>query len=384
MIILRYLSRELLQTTLAVTLVLMVVIMSGRFVKYLAEAAAGKFDPTVLFAIMYYRLPGFLELIVPLGFMVAILMAYGRMYAEQEMTVLSSCGLSHKRLLAYTFVPAVVVAIIVGLCSLWLTPLGLQKAEQIIEQQKNRNELELIKPGRFQISRSGNLVSYVEGQSKQEAEDLGVQNTVEAKQLDSVFVATMGVAENDDLITVRAESAERIEHPEYQQRYLQLNNGTRYQGRPGQPSFRVTEFESFAQHLQESDTVVLSSKKVNLRPTAELIGLQQPEAQAALQWRISTPILILIITMLGVTMSYTTPRRGRYVMLFPAILLYLIYLVILNAVRGAIEEQTVSAALGLWSVHAAFFILAVSLFALRTGLVSRLLRQKANIKGEGK
>jgi lipopolysaccharide export system permease protein len=392
MIILRYLSREVLQTTLAVTLVLMVVIMSGRFVKYLAEAAAGKFDPTVLFAIMYYRLPGFLELIIPLGFMVAILMAYGRMYAEQEMTVLSSCGLSHKRLLAYTFVPAVVVAFIVGLCSLWLTPLGLQKAEQIIEQQKNRNELELIKPGRFQISSSGKLVSYVESQSKKtinvdkvsrqktSPQQIRGQENGTQKKLDSIFVATMGVAEGDDLITVRADSAERIEHPEYQQRYLQLNNGMRYQGRPGQKNFRVTKFERFAQHLPAASTAVLSSKKINLRNTAELTGMQAPEAQAALQWRISTPILILVITILGVTMSYTTPRRGRYVMLFPAIILYLIYLVILNAVRGAIEEKDISPVIGLWSVHGAFLSLALFLFALRTGTLARLIRRGRNNK----
>ena len=129
MIILRYLSRELLQSTFAVTLVLMIVIMSGRFVKYLADAAAGKFDPGVLLSIMFYKVPSFVELILPLGFMVAILMAYGRLYAEQEMTILFSTGFSQNKILAYTFVPAVFIAIAVGLCSLWLTPLGQAKAD---------------------------------------------------------------------------------------------------------------------------------------------------------------------------------------------------------------------------------------------------------------
>ncbi len=360
MIILRYLSREVLQTTIAVTLVLMVVIMSGRFVKYLAEAAAGKFDPAVLLAIMYYRLPGFLELIVPLGFMVAILMAYGRLYAEQEMTVLSSCGMSQKRLLAYTLVPAIFVSIVVGICSLWLTPLGLEKAEQIIEQQKNRSELEVLKPGRFQVSRSGKLVSYVESQGKD-------------KQLESVFVATMGVAADEDVITVRAESAERVDHPEYKKRYLQLNDGVRYQGRPGDTSYRITYFDSFAQELPEAESIELGSDKINTRPTLELFEMKEPEAQAALQWRLSTPILIITITLLGVTMSYTTPRRGRYVMLFPAILLYLIYLVLLNAARGAIEEQSVSPTVGLWGVHGLFFAIGLLLFGLRTGTIRRWL-----------
>ena len=61
MIIFRYLSREVLVTLSAVSAVLLVIIMSGRFIKYLAQAAQGLLDPGVLFLIMGYRLPGFLE-----------------------------------------------------------------------------------------------------------------------------------------------------------------------------------------------------------------------------------------------------------------------------------------------------------------------------------
>ena len=352
MIILRYLSRELLQTTFAVTLVLMTVIMSGRFVKYLAEAAAGKFDPNVLLAIMFYRLPGFVELILPLGFMVAILMAYGRLYAEQEMTILFSCGLSQQKLLALTYVPALVIALIVGLCSLWLTPLGLQQAETIIQQQKNRSELDLIRAGRFQPLQEGRLVAYVEEQPDKQA-------------LEGIFIATMGVAENEDAVSIRAQSAERIDNQAYRQRYLLLKEGVRYQGRPGEANYRVTEFNQFAQHLQASETIPVTANKINLRPSRELLSMPQADAQLALQWRISAPVLIIVITLLGVTMSYTTPRRGRYVMLFPSILLYLVYLVLLNAARGAIEEQKLSPLWGLWYVHGVFLAIAISLFMLR-------------------
>ncbi len=45
MIIFRYLSRELLVTATAVSAVLLVIIMSGRFIKYLAQAAQGMLDP---------------------------------------------------------------------------------------------------------------------------------------------------------------------------------------------------------------------------------------------------------------------------------------------------------------------------------------------------
>lgn len=56
---------------LAVSGILLLVFMSGRFIKYLAEAAAGELAGDVLFQIMAYRFPGFLELILPLGFSLA-------------------------------------------------------------------------------------------------------------------------------------------------------------------------------------------------------------------------------------------------------------------------------------------------------------------------
>jgi lipopolysaccharide export system permease protein len=49
---------------------------------------------------MGFRLPGFLQLILPLGLFLGILLAYGRLYLESEMTVLSATGMSQQRLLA--------------------------------------------------------------------------------------------------------------------------------------------------------------------------------------------------------------------------------------------------------------------------------------------
>ena len=114
MIVFRYLSREVLTTLAAVSGVLLLIIMSGRFIKYLAQAAAGQLDPGVLFTIMAYRLPGFVVLILPLGMFLGILLAYGRMYLDSEMAVLSATGISDRRILGYTQGPALLVALLKG------------------------------------------------------------------------------------------------------------------------------------------------------------------------------------------------------------------------------------------------------------------------------
>jgi lipopolysaccharide export system permease protein len=366
MIILRYLSKEVLQTTFAVTSVLLVIIMSGRFVKYLAEAAAGKMDPSVLLAIMFYRLPGFLELILPLGFFVAILLAYGRLYTDSEMTVLFSCGVSRKKLIAWTYVSAGLIALCIGSLSLWLTPLGLQEAEKILAQQKARNDFETMQPARFQLSRNKNLVSYTESIS-------GDQEVLE-----SFFLAKMGVKKNDPLMAVRSKTAEYIENKQLDQRYLLLTEGTRYEGRPGTKNYRVTEFTEFAQHVDGPKEIVLANK-VNILPTTQLFGSSSPHHQAALQWRFSSPLVVLIVTLLGVIFSHTNPRRGRYAMLFPSIILYLIYLVLLNAARGAIEEERLPAFIGLWSVHLLFFGLGIMLLVDKKQWLAVFRRPKANV-----
>jgi lipopolysaccharide export system permease protein len=161
-------------------------------------------------------------------------------------------------------------------------------------------------------------------------------------------------------MTVRSEIAEYKILEETDQRYLVLKQGTRYEGQPGKANYRITDFEEFGQHVDPKGEIVVTNNKVNRLPTLELLGSTLPDYQAALQWRLSSPLVVLIVTLLGVLFSHTNPRRGRYAMLFPAILLYLIYLVLLNSDRGAVEEERLSSAIGLWGVHFAFFILTMS------------------------
>ncbi len=54
-------------TTVLVTFILVMVLVSGRFIKYLAEAAAGEIAADALFLVMAFRLPEFLQMILPLS-----------------------------------------------------------------------------------------------------------------------------------------------------------------------------------------------------------------------------------------------------------------------------------------------------------------------------
>lgn len=162
LIVFRYLAREVFITLAAVSTVLLVIIMSGRFIKYLAQAAQGLLDPGVLFLIMGYRIPGFLQLILPLGLFLGILLAYGRLYLESEMTVLTATGMSQSRLLGYTLIPALLIAVLSGLLSFSLTPMGVREVAAILQDQDALTEFDTLVPGRFQSMKDGARVTYTE------------------------------------------------------------------------------------------------------------------------------------------------------------------------------------------------------------------------------
>ncbi len=355
MIIFRYIARDLFGTTVAVCAVLMLVIISGRFVKYLAEAAAGMLDANILFAVIGYRLPGFLELILPLAFFLGILLVYGRLYVDSEMTVLYACGMSPSKLIVYTMVVAVFVAGIVAWLSFSVSPGGLAKAEALLSAQKSRGEFESLEGGKFYPLRGGRGVTYTES-----IDDDGTMHEVFLSQSS---IDSSGVRQ----VVVLAEKGRPKRAEENGERYLVLRNGYRIEGTPGRADFQITAFDEYGQRLEKDNKIRRHREKAAIMSTAALRASDRPEHIAALQWRYSVPILVLVVSLMAVPLSRTNPRQGRFVKVFPAVLLYISYLVGLNAARGALEDGEISATLGLWWVHGVFLMIAASLLLWDSG-----------------
>lgn len=345
MIIFRYLTRDLLLTSLAVSSILLIIFLTSNFSRFLDDAAEGKLAVDVLFKVVAYRMPYLLELILPLGFYLAILLAYGRMYIESEMVVLSACGMSHWQLLRITLVPAALVAATVAVFSFWLSPAGALMTEQTLAEQRNRSEFESLQEGRFQAIGQGKVMTYVENVSD------------DNKRLEQVFVAQRDSDTTSSVVV--AKTGEQAFIGDYGQRYLVLHQGYRYEGRPGTREFKVTRFNEWGRYLPPTTSVAEFERESDAKTTAQLIGATDPDSQATLQWRISMPLMVFIATLMAVPLSKTNPRQGRYLKMLPAILIYVFYLAFLINARGAVAEGDLAPGLGLWVVHIPFLIISL-------------------------
>ncbi len=364
MVIFRYLSKDILISAAALTLIIFLISLTGRFVSLLADAAAGKYAMDVLFTMIGYRMPGLLQIIFPLGFYIAILLSFGRLYIESEMVVLFACGLSPRQLLLMTLIPAFAVALLVGLFSFWLSPLGEQLNEKLLEEQRNRSEFDSLSAGRFQTL--GQNITYVD------------ELTMDRKRLDGVFIANDGSEKSHPMVAV-AKYGEQVQHPEFGQRYLVLHEGVKYEGQPGSAEFQVIHFANFGQYLPQVVPSGEYTNEIDAKSTLELLSSDELPLRSALQWRLALPIMVFIGTLLAVPLSRTSPRQGRFLKMFPAIILYILYYTFLGSVRGAMDTGRWPIFPGLWVVHITFALLALLIFNWDNFSLWRRRRVESNI-----
>ncbi len=340
-----YLTRDVVAHTLAVTFVLFLVVFSGRFIKYLAEAAVGSLSADVLLPVMLFKLPSFFELILPLALFIGILLSVGRMYAESEMVVLKACGITPTRLASYLLVPGLFIMCLVAFLTLYLGPEGSARAQRLLDNPRNAEGLQLMAPGRFKSQRGGELVTYTEHIDKN-----GVMH--------NVFVVEEQSGTDATQVTL-AKEAEVITDVATNRRYLELRGGTRYSGVPGDSAYEAVRFQRFGELIPEKRDSLRASTRIDATPTFELISSENPRKRATLWWRLSLPFLVPVSVIIALALSKTDSRRGRYARLGPALVLFLLYFLALTQARSLMESGGGSATM--LGAHLIFLVLAVSL-----------------------
>ena len=352
MIIRRYLTRQLLTTTFAVTALLTLILMGGRVIKYFGMAAEGRLDVELLSAVLLYRLPGFLELIIPLGLFIAVLLVFGRLYIDNEISVMTSSGISRWQLVTFSMPSILLVTCCVAVFSFYLTPQGNFASEKLFNQQANRNTFDMVQAGQFQ--HIDNNMLYARALSVDKTQLLDVTLHSEKARPDGTVQHTL----------LYAKTARRFFDEKTALTYIELSDGYRYELTAGQLRYNQLQFQLYRMRL----TLNVDEKEVSrLRSFSSTIVYQHLKAGDLLAlgewlWRCSMPLIAPIAALLALPLAKVNPRQGRYLKLLPAILLYISFVVFIGATRNSIEKGKLIP-IALWAVHLSYFVLALVLLS---------------------
>lgn len=349
MYIFRYFCKEIFGALLALTTIILLIFLSNQFVQYLGRAASGQLPGLVVFQLMALELPNLLSLLLPLGFYVALLVAYGRLYADNEMIVLSAAGFSQNQLLKYTLSIASLVAICVAYLVFWVNPGIYYERALLIRNQGVATFIKTITPERFRAVEGGKKVFYVQDISASNTEANGIfyAEKIPTKPLSSwkIMWAAKGKTKSNDA----------------EVNTLVLENGHIYQGRPGQANYKTVHFGKLETDIPQP--VITVSDDVRTLSTKQLLPWHNKQLNkvAELHWRIAIPTMVFILTLLALPLSKVNARQGKYARLVPALLLYILYANFLFIGRDWLVQAKVPWWLGLWWLHGGMLLIAMGL-----------------------
>ncbi|MDX1902040.1 MAG: LPS export ABC transporter permease LptF [Gammaproteobacteria bacterium] len=353
MIISRYLFKETFQTLFAVTFILLLIFLSQQLVHYLSYAVSGKIAPKVLFEVIGFMIPWLLAFLLPLGLYLALLLTFSRLYADNELRVLHASGFSVWRLFTLTARYAAIVAVIVAILMFWINPLIASNRQKALVNGSIDTLMDTLMPGRFKVLQDGRRVVYVSKINRN------------AKRADNIFMAEQmpmmdpnDLAESKSWTVLSADQAYVDEDPRTDSRWIIAENGYRYKGVPGELNYQMIQFGSY--RVRVPDLVSISHTRIaEAISTEELMATYKndPVRAAEFQWRCAIPITALLLALLAVPMSRVMPRQGRYLLLLPALLFYVIYMNLLFVTQHLIEQGTLPIGIGMWWVHGIFLFL---------------------------
>ncbi|OAN19065.1 LPS export ABC transporter permease LptF [Photobacterium jeanii] len=366
MIIVRYLTRETIKSQFSILFVLFLIFLSQKFIRILASATDGSLPSDLILTIMGLYFPYMTMMMLPLSLFVGILLTFGRLYGESEITVMNATGMGNKMLLQAALLLALLSGSFAAFNSLWLTPWASEQETQVMEQAEADSGLDLLVKGQFQQPPDGRGVVFID--------DI----TESGKKLHRVFLAQPFATDTLRPSVTFSNRGYISELPDGRQ-ILDLKDGTRYEGIPTRLDYSITDFEDYQALIGQRE---VREKDRDWEATPTLALLQSPSlgAAAEFQWRVSMFLCIPILTMLVVPLSAVNPRQGRFAKLFPAIMIYLAYFLGLSAAKSALEDGTLPTYIGLWSVNVLAFVIAIVLNVWDT-LPVRKLKDKFRRRG---
>ncbi|MCF7529313.1 LPS export ABC transporter permease LptF [Neisseria lisongii] len=351
MIYKRNFIKELSFTAVGIFVVLLAVLVSTQAVNLLGRAADGRVAVDAVLALVGFWVVGMTPLLLVLTAFISTLTVLTRYWRDSEMSVWLACGLALKQWIRPVMQFAVPFALLTAVMQLWIMPWAELRSREYAEILKQKQELSLVEAGEFQpLGKRNGRVYFVETFDT----DSGVMR--------NLFLREQDENGNDNIVFARSGNFSLSDN----RRTLELRNGYRYSGTPGQADYNQVSFEHLSLMINTTPKLIDPIAHRRTIPTAQLIGSSDPQHRAELMWRISLPISVLLLSMLAVPLSYFNPRTGHTYNILIAIGLFLVYQNGLTFLRDAVEDGKIPFWLGLLPMHLLMFAAALVLLRIRS------------------
>jgi LPS export ABC transporter permease LptF len=362
----RYIGRQLLVAAIFAVTVLSVVLVLGNIFKKLLDLLVNQNAPaSLILSFIAYVLPFSLTFTIPWGFQTAVLLVFGRLSAENELTAMRATGVSIPRSCYSVWVLAVAFS---GIC-LWINldvaPRAQQEMKDALFRIATDNPLAMFGADKVIDEFPGRKI-YVEKSEGKKLQNLMVYTLDSDQRIKNVMYAREGTITMETVPKTQPDGTVLDER----QIILTLRHGLyeqRDEDHPGDLSRirqGITLDEgSIAISLKELYERKRKGRNVGALPIGELLKTEKLEATVELNKRFCTALATIALALLAVPLAVATQRKETSVGFAISLGLGLLYYLLLFLVDLTRNRPALHPELLVWLPNALFFMVGAFRFA---------------------
>jgi len=353
-IITRYTLKELGGPFLGALFVLTTILAAGNIIQTADMVMNKGVDVLQVARVFLYFLPYVLIFTIPISVLAAVLLGFGRLSGDNELTAIRSSGISLRKVI----LPVMICGFLISLANVPLNDRILPESEfaarKLLRRIGMKNPAALIEPGIF-VKGFQDYVVFVHNKKGDILEDVRIYQPREGQ-------ATRTITARTGLITpLPGEKGVKLE----------LFDGTADEISPESPDeFYKISFQNYQMvlNLEKVEDVDNIQKKAREKSIKELqrdidemgSSVNVVPLRVELHKKIALSFSNLVFVLVGVPLAITTHRREKFVGFGMAIVLFLVYWGIM--LGGVAIRGTMPAWAGVWSANIILGVVGLALF----------------------
>jgi lipopolysaccharide export system permease protein len=320
--------------------------MSNSLGRLLADVADGEIPQQALWPVLLSQSVKIFTLLLPISFFLGIVFAFGRLYKDHEISVMSACGMGYWQFYKSILLVILPVFILNAYTSVWLNSSVQRSAQSIVSNSKNIHEFNQVKAGQFNQSKSGAHVFFMESISE---DKLVLNNVIISQSTETMRALETAKSGRHKIDEITGDL------------FLVVGPGERTELELGKKNVKVIQFEQHGILIAKKVVSDSYRKREREKSPALLWHSTELKDKVELMWRISIPLVLIVLGLLAVPLSYVAPRNGQFGKIGYALLVYIAYFNLMAFGRSQLEQGNIPLMLNFWWIHLIFIGLTIIL-----------------------
>ncbi|HLA29391.1 MAG TPA: LPS export ABC transporter permease LptF [Syntrophales bacterium] len=332
MIIDRYIMREISRPAVTICTALMCIFGCYIAARYLEDSVQGQLPGSTVILLVLLRIAIALEILLPTTLYLSVMIAFGRLYRDAEMTGMFACGIRMARVLRPVVFVAVTAGLIVACFSLYIRPWAWNQFFVLKARAAVNFDMTRMKGGNFYEIEDGKTVIFADTVDNRE------------NQAKNVF---MQIKHHGKMQIIYAKVANQSPQDATTEPVLILQDGRLYEFSDAEKACEILQFGTLTMPLALKDVMPLE-QKVKAASAERLMHSDNPEEIAELQWRLNAPFSTILLALLGVPLSRSSPRQGKYAKVPLGILVFALYYNLSAIIKKWVGQGVLGSIPGIW------------------------------------